>query len=100
MLNRSAKGQRKERMCKQELIAEGYRYTWSTIRHKFLKIDLFGEFDVVAANATHVRLIQVKSGYCENKVRERIRAMRLPPFCIKEIWCYHDREVVRKEVIE
>lgn len=97
MINRVKKGSRKEKICYDELA--DYPYRWKTIRHKFLNIDLFGAFDVVVANEHHIRLIQVKSGYCPNEIREKIKAIKLPSCCIKEIWCYFDRKGWRKEII-
>lgn len=96
-MNKVAKGKRKEKLCYDELI--DYPYRWKTIRHKFLNIDLFGMFDVVAANDKEIRFIQVKSGYCPNEVREKIRAIQLPSCCKKEIWCYFDRKGVKKEIL-
>ncbi len=96
-INKVAKGYRKEKLCFDSL-AE-YPNRWKTIRHQFCNIDLFKMFDVVVANKEHMRFIQVKSGYCPNEVRDKIRAIELPPCCIKEIWCYMDGGEVRKEVI-
>jgi len=98
MINKVAKGQRKEKMCFDEL--KDYPYRWKTIRHRFLNIDIFGLFDVVAANEQEMRFIQVKSGYCPNEVREKIRACKLPPCCKKEIWMWFDHEGWRKEIIQ
>jgi hypothetical protein len=98
MIDRVKKGYRKEKLCYEELAK--YPYRWKTIRHRFLKIDLFGFADVVVADDKEIRLIQVKTGYCPNKVREEIRAVKLPSCCKKEIWCYHDRRGFIKEVIE
>ncbi len=97
-INKGAKGSRKEKICYDEL--KNYPYRWKTIRHRFLSIDLFGMFDVVAANETEIRLIQVKSGYCSNEVREKIKAIKLPACCQKEIWCWFDNKGWKKEVIK
>lgn len=99
MINRVAKGSRKEKICYDQLKAEGYPLLWKTIRHKFLNIDFFGLFDVVACNGKKFRFIQVKSGYCSNEVRENIRSCKLPSNCSKEIWCWFDNEGWRKEIL-
>lgn len=100
MINRTAKGRRKEKICADELKADGY-IVWKTIRHKFLNIDLFGLFDVVglAGDGTHLKFIQVKTGYCPNEVKDKIRALKMPVNCIKEVWCYFDRAGWRKETL-
>jgi len=84
MINKVKKGYRLEKRCYDELAH--YPYRWKTIRHKFLNIDLFGLFDVVVANKTHIRFIQVKTGYCNREVIEKISNCKLPKNCIKEIW--------------
>lgn len=86
MLNRVRKGRRLEKRCYDEL--KDYPYRWKTIRHQFCNIDFFGVFDVVCGNSEELRFIQVRSGYCPNGKREEIRAIKLPPCCKKEIWCY------------
>lgn len=86
-LNKNNKGYRIEKKCQEELINDGY-VVWKTIRHKFLMIDLWGLYDISAlhSDGTHIRFIQVKSGYCKNSVKEEIRRMKMPPNCIKEVW--------------
>lgn len=96
LINKVKKGSRKEKLCYDELV--NYPYRWKTIRHRFLCIDLFGMFDVVVANDKEIRLIQVKSGYCPNKVRELIKVIKLPECCKKEIWC-HRKGQWFKEII-
>lgn len=98
MINKIKKGYRKEKICFDELII--YPYRWKTIRHRFLNIDLFGIFDVMVANENEIRFIQVKSGYCSNKIRKKIREIKLPRCCKKEIWCWFNRKGWRKEIIE
>jgi hypothetical protein len=97
MINRVKKGQRREKLCYDELA--DYPYRWKTIRHRFCNIDLFGVFDVVVANDKEMRFIQVRTGYCPNKKREEIAAVKLPPCCKKELWLWFDREGWRKEII-
>jgi len=86
-MNKVAKGSRVEKICSDELKAQGY-ITWKTIRHRFLKVDLFGLFDVVAlaADGSHMLFIQVKSTRVENQVREQVRKLRMPAICRKWIW--------------
>ena len=98
MINRVKKGSRKEKICFDELA--DYPYRWKTIRHRFLNIDLFGMFDIMVANEKEIRFIQVKSGYCPNEIREKIKTIKLPLCCKKEIWCWFDREGWRKEIIK
>ena len=99
MINRNAKGHRKEKRCYDDLKAEGYSLLWKTIRHKFLNIDLFGLFDVLACDGVEFRFIQVKTGYVANTVREAIRKIKLPSNCKKEIWAWFDNEGWRREIL-
>ena len=96
-----AKGYRKEKLCADDLKAKGY-IIWKTIRHKFLNIDMFGLFDVVAcaADGEHIRFIQVKSNKVDNKTREAIKNFKMPVSCIKEIWIYKDYIGWFKEIIK
>lgn len=107
-INKNKKGYRIEKMCEDELKEQGYK-TWKTIRHRFLRIDLFGLFDVVglAADGSHLRFIQCKSGYCPNEVKNKIRELKMPSVCKKEVWMYFDarktggkRHGWTKEIIE
>jgi len=61
-MNAVGKGKRKEKLCADELRARGY-LTWETIRHRFLNVDLFGLFDVLALapDGSHLLFIQVKT---------------------------------------
>lgn len=90
-INKVNKGYRIEKRCEEELQAEGY-ITWKTIRVKFQNIDFFSLFDVVglSVDGTHLRFIQVKTGYCPNKVKEEIRNLAMPECCVKEIWQWFD----------
>jgi hypothetical protein len=100
-VNAVAKGKRKEKLCADELKAKGYR-TWKTIRHRFLNIDLFGLFDVVglAPDGSHLLFIQVKSERVANEVRDRVRTLKMPPACRKEIWIWKARRGWVKEVYD
>ena len=98
MIDRIAKGRRLERMCYDELAA--YPYRWKTIRHKWLNIDFWQLFDVVVGSPTEIRFIQVKTGYCPTEVKDRIREMKLPSFCRKEVWCWFPKKGFIKEIIE
>jgi Holliday junction resolvase-like predicted endonuclease len=100
-VNAVAKGKRKEKLCADELKAKGY-LTWKTIRHRFLNIDLFGLFDVVAlaADGSHLLFIQVKSERVANDVRNKVRALKMPPLCRKEIWIWKQRRGWVKEFYE
>jgi len=86
-----AKGKRKEKLCADELRAEGY-IIWKTVRHKFLNIDLFGLFDVVALHpeGEHIRFIQVKSNRIDQKTRDAIKSLKMPVKCWEETWVYRD----------
>jgi hypothetical protein len=99
-INKIAKGYRKEKRCSDELKAEGY-ITWKTIRHKFLNIDIFGLFDVVALHpqGLHIRFIQVKSNKVDSLTRDNIKALKMPKFCIKEIWVFKDNQGWVKDII-
>jgi len=98
MIKKITKGYRKEKLCEDELKAQGY-ITWKTIRHKFLNIDLFGLFDVLglAPDGSHLLFVQVKSNRCDNEMRDRIRALKMPPSCRKELWIWKDRRGWVKE---
>ena len=100
-IHRVAKGSRREKQCADELIKWGYT-TWKTVRHRFLNIDLFGLFDVVglAPEGDHLLFIQVKSNHVDKNTRERIRALKMPKGCIKEICVYKDRCGHTREVVE
>jgi len=106
-INKVNKGYRIEKMCADELEQEGY-LVWKTIRVKFQNIDLWGLFDVVclAKDGSHFRFVQVKSGYCPNKVKEQIKNLKMPDFAQKEIWQYFPknnkgkRKGWLKEVVE
>jgi hypothetical protein len=101
MVNTVAKGKRKEKLCADELRAKGY-LTWKTIRHRFLNIDLFGLFDVVAlaADGSHLLFIQVKSERVANEVRDKVRALKMPANCRKQIWIWKQRRGWVKEFYE
>ena len=96
--NKIRKGQRKEKICADVLRTQGY-IIWKTIRHKFLNIDLWGLFDVAALHpqGEHILFIQVKSNRCDNETRDRVRALKMPPACKKEIWIWKDRKGWIKE---
>jgi Holliday junction resolvase-like predicted endonuclease len=100
-MNKTAKGTRVEKICADELKAQGY-ITWKTIRHRFLKIDLFGLFDVVALHPAgeHLLFIQVKSTRVDNEMRDRVRKLRMPAVCQKWIWIRKDRKGWVKEFYE
>ena len=118
-----AKGKRTEKKCYDALIAEGYTQDkiklkkkrknewvwipisllWKTIRHRFLDIDLFGLFDVVALHpeGKHIRFIQCKTNCKADKAtREAIENLAMPVGCIKEIWVWFDWKGFTKWVIK
>jgi Holliday junction resolvase len=99
-MNRVAKGSRVEKRCADELRAEGYRVT-KAVRTRFNKIDILDLFDVIglAADGSHVRLIQVKSNKCDKATIERIRALKVPDSIFKELWIWHDRKGWEKRLI-
>ncbi len=92
-MNKVAKGQRIEKKCADELKAQGY-LTWKTIRHRFLNIDLFGLFDVagLAADGSHLRLIQVKTNKVDKSVLDKIAAFKVPAYVRKEVWVWKDKK--------
>jgi Holliday junction resolvase-like predicted endonuclease len=96
--NRTAKGTRKEKLCSDELNEKGY-ITWKTIRVRYQNIDLFGLFDVLAIHPEkdHLLFIQVKSNRVDNKMRDAIRAFKMPECCRKEIWIWKDNKGWIKE---
>jgi len=91
-LSTVAKGQRREKACEDELVSEGYK-TWRTVRHKWLRLDVFGLFDVIGLhpNGDHIRFIQVKSNRMDQVTRDKIKNLKMPPGCIKETWIMKDR---------
>jgi hypothetical protein len=99
-MNKVAKGYRVEKRCADELEAEGYT-VWKTMRVKFADIDLWHIFDVVALNADgdHIRFIQCKTNRCDRQTREKIRALKMPKDCRKELWIWVDREGWTKEYL-
>jgi len=50
MINTGRKGYTKEKRCRDELIADGWRIVFKSVRWKFGTIDYAGLFDVVAVN--------------------------------------------------
>jgi hypothetical protein len=98
MINKIKKGYRKEKIAFDELA--NYPYRWKTMRNKWCNLDLFREFDVMVANDKELRFIQVKSNGCGNDVRERIKAIKLPKCCKKELWIWKDNKGWSKEIIK
>ena len=97
MINKVAKGTRKEKACADELEAKGYIIRKS-IRIKYQKVDFFG-FDVMAlaADGSHMLFVQVKSNRCDTATRDRIKKLKLPASIKKEIWIWKDRKYFVKE---
>ena len=93
MVNKVAKGQRVEKACEDELKRDGY-ITWKTIRVQYQNIDLFGLFDVLglSPDGSHLRFIQCKSNRCDNKTRDAIAKLKMPPSCQKWIYIWKDRQ--------
>jgi Holliday junction resolvase len=81
------KGTRVEKLCADELKAEGY-LVWKTIRVRYQNIDLFGLFDVVALHPDGVELllIQCKSTRCDNETRRKVARLKIPFGVKKQIW--------------
>lgn len=101
MINKVAKGTRKEKACEDELKKQGYT-TWRVIRTKWHSLDLFGLFDVagLASDGSHIVLIQTKSNRCDSVSRDAIQALKVPPNVRKEIWIWKDRKYWIKEYYE
>jgi len=97
MINKVAKGTRKEKACADELEERGY-ITRKSIRVKYQKVDFFG-FDVMALakDGSHMLFVQVKSNRCDTATRDRIKKLKLPPSIKKEIWIWKDRKYFVKE---
>lgn len=74
------KGARREREVKKTLESNGYCCSKSG--------GSLGLFDIICINNIHVRLIQVKTGYCSPAERETIKNFRTPSKVIKEIWIF------------
>ena len=93
MINKVAKGTRKEKACADELKAQGY-LTWKVINVRYQSLDLFGLFDVVGLHpeGDHILFIQVKSGRCDTKTRDKIAKLKMPPGCQKWIYIWKDRK--------
>lgn len=98
MKNKIAKGYRVEKLCADELKEKGYTI-WKSIRVKYCNIDLFGLFDVVALHpeGEHLLFIQVKSNRVDNKMRDSIKALKMPEGCQKWIWIWKDYKYWIKE---
>ena len=114
MINRTAKGKRKEKACADELKAQGYTQDkifvrrgkkmvpapliWKTIRVQYQNIDMFGLFDVVALHpeGEHILFIQTKSNRCDGLTKDKIKALKVPPGCQKWIWIWKDRKYWEK----
>lgn len=88
-MNKIAKGYRVEKRCADSLKADGYR-VWKTIRVRFQDLDLWGLFDVVALHpqGEHILFIQCKSERVDNKMRDAIRALKMPVGCQKWVWIW------------
>lgn len=100
-MSKVAKGYRTEKRCSDELKEQGY-LIWKTIRVKYLNIDLFGLFDVVALHPSgeHLLFIQCKTNRVDNVTRNRVRDLKMPPKCQKWIWIWKDRKGWVKEYYE
>jgi len=81
------KGTRVEKLCSDELKAEGY-LIWKTIRVKYQNIDLFGLFDVAALHpdGDELLLIQCKSTRCDAETRRKVAKLKVPYAVKKMIW--------------
>ena len=101
MINKVAKGTRKEKACADELRAQGY-LIWKVIRVRYQSLDLWGLFDVAALHpdGDHILLVQTKSNRCDVKSRDAIQALKVPSGIRKEIWIWKDRKYWIKEYYE
>lgn len=100
MINKVAKGTRKEKACADELIKLGY-LTRKSIRIKWQSIDFFG-FDVMALakDGSHFLFVQVKSNFCSMKDRDAVKNIKMPKSVKKEIWIWKDKKYWIKEYYE
>jgi len=98
MINKVAKGTRKEKACADLLRAKGY-WVWRTIRVPYQKIDLWGFFDVAALHpdGDHILFIQTKSNRCDTITRDRMKKLKMPKDCQKWIWIWKDGKYWIKE---
>ena len=97
-MKRVSKGYRVEKRCADELKAQGY-LVWKTIRVRYCNIDLWGLFDIAALHpqGEHILFIQCKTNRADNKSRQAIMKLKMPPSCKKETWIWVDRKGWRKE---
>lgn len=88
------KGYRVEKRCADELVDQGYKLLWKTIRVKYKKLDIGGLFDLLLLSPGEKKLvfIQCKSNRVENSVRDAIRNFKLPESCEKWIYIWKDRK--------
>jgi Holliday junction resolvase-like predicted endonuclease len=98
-MNKVKKGYRVEKRCADELKAQGY-HIWKTVRVKFQDLDLWGCFDVAALHpqGEHILFVQCKSERVDNEMRDKIRALKMPSGCVKQIWIWRARRGWIKEL--
>jgi hypothetical protein len=89
-INTRSKGQRNELRAKKILELAGYEVE-KTVGSRFGSKDFWGLFDLLAINATQLRMIQVKTNYCRPEYKEAIKEFPCPPTIIKEVWVFKDR---------
>ncbi len=83
-MNTSAKGRRLEAKTRKRLESEGYRVTRAAASK--------GEWDLVARNKAHFRLVQVKAnGWPGSVEMEGLELDEVPPGTSKEVWRWDDR---------
>lgn len=100
-MNKIKKGYRVEKRCADELKAQGY-LIWKTIRVAYCNIDLWGLFDIAALHpkGEHILFIQCKSERADNKMRDQLRDLKLPPGCQKWLYIWKERKGWVKEFYE
>ena len=92
MINRTRKGNARQRQARRKLEADGWQVITAKRSSQWdTEIDFFGLFDLCAYRDGYFLWVQVKSNQCPNEVRERIRAfMTDGVFVRRELWIYKD----------
>jgi hypothetical protein len=96
---------RYEKKARKELREQGWLLDWK-IRARFpmkgYTVDYFGAFDIMAYRAGDpLRFISVKGHANVPKAhRDLIKSFVFPMGVQKEIWTYHKKGTIKKEVIQ
>lgn len=93
VLNKRAKGARRERQVVKILEEKGYE----CVRPNFSRYgytDFFNLWDIIAVSDKDIRFVQVKSNksHTYGKALNKHREWKCPPNSIKECWLIEDRK--------